>query len=309
MVTSKKFEIIKNLRLATVIGVGAIGTLTTSFLVASGLRNAVASQATLSDLTAILLGCTALGLLLTALFCLLVFHAFSFFESTTLGQGIRLNEAMRMLHAKTNRESLDALKYYGISVFKAKKALGDSFEENVPCKLISTFLSPWFFRSDRIAAFGSDNHCCDFTQIQEIISANQTKWGKAEEHVEEQTGEPPIEVAALERKIADLLEKNKKANLNSTATNARNSQLETQVAEAETHMAILVELTNKVTNEVKPPQRITKDEIKAKYVSIGKLHGITKAPGKYVSIFRKNMPKEIINWSGAPNQGSEDEET
>ncbi|MDR2573572.1 MAG: hypothetical protein LBC94_04380 [Desulfovibrio sp.] len=309
MFTSKKFEIIKNARLVTVIGIGALGILAVSFIVAHLARIGVSSGATISDLTATLLGGTLIGLFVTGLFCLLAFHAFSFFESATLPQAIRLNEAMRMLHAKTNRESLAALKYYRISVFKAKNALGDGVAENVPCKLISTFLSPGFLRSDQNAALGSDNHCCDFTHIQEIIAANKAMWGEAEEQPEEQAGEVSVEVASLERKITDLLEKNKKINLNSTATNARNSQLKTQLAEAESHMAVLVELANKVTNEIKPPHRIKKDEIKAKYVAIGKIYGITEAPGAYVSIFRKNMPKELINWSGAPNQGSGDEET
>jgi|GEM_PF-2839022 len=307
MFTSKKIEIIKNARIITVISLGAAGVLAVSFIVANLVKIGAKSGATGSDLTATLLGGTLIGLLVTGLFCLLAFHAFSFFESATLPEAIRLNEAMRMLHAKTNRESLATLKYYGISVFKAEKALGDDVEKNIPCKLISTFLSPGFLRSDQNAAFGSDTHCCDFTHIQEIIAANKAKWSEDEKQVAEQAEVPPIEVAALERKIADLLEKSKKANLNSTATNARNSQLKTQLAEAENHMAILVELANKVTNEVKPPQRITKDEIKAKYLSIGKIYGIAKAP--YVELFRKAMPEEIINWGGAPNQGSDTEET
>ena len=309
MSVPKKFEIIKNIRLATVIGVGTIGTLATSFLVASGLRNAVSSQATLRDLTAILLGCTALGLLVSALLCLLVFHAFSFFESTTLPQAIRLNEAMRMLHAKTNRESLDALKFYRISVFKAKTALGDRVEKNVPCKLISTFLSPWFFRSDRNAAFGSDNHCCSFTQIQEIIEANEAKWGEVAEQAENQNETASTEVIALERKIADLLEKNKDTTLKYTAASGREGQLKKRLADVESHMAVLVELANRVSNDVKPAQNLTEREIKAKYLAIGKIHGITEAPNAYVDIFRKNMPKEIINWGGAPKQGPSGGET
>jgi hypothetical protein len=74
-------------------------------------------------------------------------------------------------------------------------------------------------------------------------------------------------------------------------------------------MAVLVELANKVTNEIKPPRNITENEIKAKYRAIGKIYDITTAPSVYIDMFRKNMPKEIINWGGAPNQGSTDEET
>lgn len=300
----RKLEIIKNLRLVTVLTIGTLGILGVSFLVAQHLRWSVNSGATLSDITATLLGGTLLGLLIIGLFCLLAFHAFSFFETTTLPQAIRLNEAMRMLHATTNRESLGVLRFYRISVFKAKTAIGYSIEENVSCKLISTFLSPWFFPSDRNAAFGSTNHCCDYSQIQKIITDNKEKWGEPREH----SAEMMVDTIALERRIADLLKKNKEINLNFTAANGRESQLKKQVSEAESHMAVLVELANKVTNEFKYPHRITKDEIKAKYTAIGKIYGITKAPGAYVSIFRKNMPKEIINWGGAPNQDHDDEE-
>ncbi|MBS6828683.1 MAG: hypothetical protein KH208_02255 [Desulfovibrio sp.] len=309
MFTSKKFEIIKNARLVTVIGTGALGILAVSFIVAHLARIGVSSGATISDLTATLLGGTLIGLFVTGLFCLLAFHAFSFFESATLPQAIRLNEAMRMLHAKTNRESLAALKYYRISVFKAKNALGDGVAENVPCKLISTFLSPGFLRSDQNAALGSDNHCCDFTHIQEIIAANKAMWSEAEEHVEEQAGDISIEVAALERKIADLHEEKKEATQKYTAAAGREARLKNRLAETESHMAVLVELANKVTNDFQPPHTITREGVKAKYIAIGKIYGITEAPSAYVDIFRKNMPKDIINWSGAPKQGSEEEKT
>ena len=305
MHSAKKFEVIKSIRLATVIGIGTLGTLGVSLFVAMLLRQAANSGATLNDLTATLLGCLLVGLLVTALLCLLTYHAFSFFESTTLPQAIRLNEAMRMLHATTNRESLAALKYYRISVFRAKKPFGEGVEKNIPCKLISTFLSPWAFRSDQNAAFGSANHCCDFGHIQEIIDANKAKWGK----VTELSDDSATEIAALERKAADLLEKKNKAMENFTAASGREGRLKKQLAEVESHMAVLVELANKVTNEVKPPRNITEPAVRAVYLAIGKIYGISKIPGAYVEIFRKNMPKEIINWGGAPNQGSDDKET
>ena len=50
--------------------------------------------------------------------------------------------------------------------------------DNLRCKRVSTFLSPWFFRSDKNAAFGSDYYCCDFDQIQKIITTNKTPWGE-----------------------------------------------------------------------------------------------------------------------------------
>lgn len=307
MRSSQKFALIKNIRTITVLGIGTLGLLATSFLVANGLRNEAASGATLSGLSATALGVTLLGVFVTALFCLLIFHAFYFFESTTLPQAIRLNEAMRMLHAKTNKESLAALKYYRIDVFRAKAALGEDVKENVPCKLISTFLAPWAFRSDQNAAFGSEYHCCDFEHIQKIVDENKVKWGDIQEELPDDN--TPVDVAAMQRRISDLLEENKKANLKFTAANGRESQLKTQLAEVENHMAVLVELAGKFSTDGKGSDRITKDAFKAKYLAIGKIYGITKVPGAYMEIFRKNMPKEKINWGGAPKQSPDDEQT
>lgn len=303
MHSAKKFNVIKNIRLVTVIGVGTLGAFITAFLVANGLRNSVNAQASLSDLTAILLGGVLIGLLITMLFCLLAFHAFSFFESTTLPQAIRLSEAMRMLHAKTHQEGRAALRFYRINVFKAKQPLGEDVEENVRCHLISTFLSPWSFRSDQNAAFGSATHCCDFAHIQEIISANRLKWAGA---AETQPTGSSVDKAALERKIAELQEKNKEVTQKYTAATGREARAKKRLEEAEGHMAILVELAGKVS---KSQRAFTRDEIKAKYRAIGKIHGLTEAPSAYVEIFRNNMPEEHINRGGAPNQGSGDKET
>lgn len=118
-----------------------------------------------------------------------------------------------------------------------------------------------------------------------------------------------MEVAALERRIADLHEEKKEATQKYTAAAGREARLKNRLAETESHMAVLVELANKVTNDFQPPHTITREGIKTKYIAIGKIHGITEAPSAYVDIFRKNMPKGIINWSGAPKQGSEEEKT
>jgi len=304
MHSSRKLEIIKKLRVATVLGIGTVGVLAVSILVAGGLRNATSANATLNDLTAILLGGVLIGLFVTFLLCLLTFHAFSFFESTILPQAIRLNEAMRMLHAKTHQESRDALKFYRIAVFRTKNALGEGVEENVPCKLISTFLSPWFFRSDQNAAFGSNNHCCDFAQVQQIVADNKEKWGTAEA-----SGDAEKKIVALERTIADLHEKNKESAGKYTAAAGREGRLKKQQAEVNDHMATLVELAHRVTTDFKPPRKITIKEIKAKYLAIGKIYGITDLPEEYVDIFRKAMPEHLINWGGAPSLGSDEEET
>ena len=305
MRNEKRLRLIKNFRAASVAVIATIGTLTTSFLVAMSLRLSVSKGATLNDLTATTLGGTLLGLFLTFLLCLLAFHAFSFFESTTLPQAIRLNEAMQMLYAKTNKERLAALKYYQLDVFKAKDALGDDIRQNVQCKFVSTFLTPWAFRSDQNAAFGSENHCCDFEQIQQIINVNKGKWGCGEES----PSDTSAEIVALQRRIADLREENKQIKGQYTAASGRESQLKGRLAEVENHMAVLVELANKITHEFKPPRKATKDDLKTKYLAIAKIYGITEAPSAYISLFRKNMPAAIINWSGAPNQGVNDEKT
>lgn len=271
MRNEKRLRIVKNLRAASMAIIATVGTLTTSLLVADALRLSVSKGATLDNLTAIMLGSTVFGLFLTFLLCLLAFHAFSFFESTTLPQAIRLNEAMQMLHAKTNKERLATLKYYQIDVFRAKDALGEDVKQDVKCKLVSTFLTPWAFRSDQNAAFGSENHCCDFEQIQQVISRNKEKWGGDEDS----PGDASVEIVALQRKIADLREENKQVKGQYTAASGRESQLKGRLAEVENHMAVLIELANKITNEFKPPRKATKDDIKAKYLAIAKIEVVS----------------------------------
>jgi hypothetical protein len=275
------------------------------------LRRVVDSGGTTNDLAATLLGTLLGGCALTGLFSLLAYYVFSFWGTTTLAQAVRLNEAMRMLHATTHQESLKTLKHYDIAVFKAKNALGEGIEQSVHCKIISTFVSPLFFRVDRLDAFGSAYYCCDFEQIQSIIASNKAKWDAGEQSgvVTEHSGDAAEKNAALDRVIADLHEKNKEITSKYTAASGREGRLKKQQAEVSYHMATLVELANKVTTDFKPPRKITRDEIKAKYLAIGKIYGITEAPGEYVEIFRKAMPKDLINWSGAPSQGSDEEES
>ena len=163
-----------------------------------------------------------------------------------------------------------------------------------------------FFSIDRLNAIGSPYYCCDYEQIQRIIAENRDKWGSETKHLD--TASVDI-IASLERANTDLREKNKEVTQKYTAASGREARLKKQAAEIEAHMAILIELANKVTSDFKPPRKITRDEIKTKYVAIGKIRGITEAPGDYVELFRKTMPKEIINWSGAPNQGADTDET
>ena len=113
----------------------------------------------------------------------------------------------------------------------------------------------------------------------------------------------------MDRVIVDLRERNKEITSKYTAASGREGRLKKQQAEANNHIATLVELANWVTANIKPPQKITIAEIKVKYLAIGKLHGVTDVPGEYVEIFRKAMPEHLINWGGAPNQGADSEET
>ncbi len=115
------------------------------------------------------------GFLVTTPVCLLAYNFFSLWGTTTLPKAIRLNEAMRLLHATTHAESIKVLKHYAISVFRSKTPLGVDVMDNVEYKIISTFLSPLFFRSDRLSALGSAHYCCDYDEIQSIIQAEQNK--------------------------------------------------------------------------------------------------------------------------------------
>lgn len=68
-------------------------------------------------------------------------------------------------------------------------------------------------------------------------------------------------------------------------------------------MTVLIELAHTVTREVKPPRTLSREDIKRKYLAIGKLRGIENVPAAYVELFREAMPKEYINQGGAPCQG------
>lgn len=269
------------------------------------LRIHIARGNELTELGLYLFGYVLLALFLVFLSCLSAYYLFSFNKTAKLPKAVRLSEAMQMLKTHTHNESLEAIRHYGIRIFSTKAELPYGISDDVSCKKVTIFLSFAFFRSDRVRALGSTHYCCDLTQIQSIITGNEVKWGGTGE----KSGDILADRAALERKIADLQDKNKEATQKYTAAAGREGRMKKRLEETEGHIAVLVELASKVSNDIKPPRTITRDEIKAKYVAIGKIHGITEAPGTYVDIFRKNMPKEIINWSGAPKQGSGEEET
>ena len=294
---------INRLRTCAVFGVGAVSTICAAWGTVLVLRVHMARGEGVDALTATLIGCVFVGALCVWLLCLATYHLFSHWRGTILPKAIRLNDAMDLLHAGTHKERLDAIKHYALRIFKTKDELPKGCSDNVKSKEVSTFMSPMFFNIDRLNAIGSAYYCCDYTQLQRIIAANNAKWGIGESKTDNSAGE----IIALKHAVTDLQEKNTKIAGERLAATGRENQLKSQMEEAEIHMGILIELTNKVTNEFKPPRKINKAGIKAKYADIGKIYGIDKAPDKYVELFRKTMPKEIINWSGPSSQGEVNE--
>jgi hypothetical protein len=304
--SDRREKIIRSIRTVAVIVTGGVGVAILSLFVALLLRTSIArGEIVLVNLASSLLMCLFIGSVLIGLCCLTVFHALSFWCSRLLEKAVRLIEAMQMMGAQTHKERLETIRHYSLRIFKTKTELPPGVSEDVLCKEVSTFLSPMFYNTDRLNAIGSPYYCCDFEQIQDIINNNRAKWGDSEDRDDRS----PADIAALERKNDDLQEKNKEIAQKYTAAAGRESQLKKRLEQVESHMAVLVELANKVSSDIRPPNSITEKQIKAKYLTIGKIHGITEAPGAYVDIFRKNMPKEIINWGGAPNQGVGKEET
>jgi len=298
-------KIMSSCRTAAVTIIAVVGIVALSFLCVLLIRLQTSRGEPVVSTAATLIGCLIFGGLLIYLCCMLTYHAFSYWRKATLSKAIRISEAMHEIQAHMHHEKMDDIKRYSIKIFKTKKILQHGVTENVDCNEVSTFLSPMFFNIDRLSAFGSPYYCCDFEQIQTITASNKAKWGGDEKR----SGETAEDVIALERRLADMNEKYKSRTKEYTAASGREGLLKKQMEEVESHMAVLVELANKVTNEVKPPRNITEDGIRTKYLAIGKIYGISKVPGAYVDIFRNNMPKEIINWGGAPKQGSVNEET
>ena len=301
--SSWREKIVQSIRPIAVIVTGGCGAVLLSLLTVQLIRTNIAKGEDLASLAASLLGCLLIGGIFIALCCLAVFHAFSFWRSTSLKKAIRLVEALQMLGAQTHKERIEAIRHNNLRIFKTKTELPPDISEAVQCKEISTFLSPMFFTVDRLNALGSPYYCCDYDQIQSIIAANREKWGI----LGEQSGETAVSVIALERALADMREKYTKVNKECSGAKAREGKLKKQLEEVKDHMVVLIELTNKITNEVKPPKTIIKAKIKEKYLAIGKIYGITTAPVDYVELFRKTMPQEIIHGDGPPTQNIPDD--
>lgn len=294
----QKLNTIRTIRYMAVVIMGMLGLYATAIICAILLRRAVA-DASMYDLGLSVLFMLICGFLITAPICLLVYHFISLWGTTTLPRAVRLNEAMRLLHATTHAESIKTLKHYAINVFRAKSPLGIDVTDNVQCKIVSTFLSPLFFRSDRLNALGSALYCCDYDEIQSIIQSEQNKWTQPSQ-------ESDITIAqlvALEKVNAELRQENKKVTGLYTAASGSVGRLKLQLEDAQKHMAVLIALTHNVTCEVKPPRTLSRDDIKQRYLAIGKPYGVETAPSAYVELFRTTMPTEYINQGGAPRQG------
>ena len=301
---TQKRNTIRTIRFMAVVIMGILGLYMTAIICAMLLRRAVA-DASMYDLSLTVIFVLICGFLVTAPVCLLVYHFFSLWGTTTLPKAIRLNEAMRLLHATTHQESIKVLKHHDISVYRSRIPLGKDATDDVPCKIISTFLSPLFFRSDRLNALGSAYYCCDYDEIQSIIQAEQNKWGQSSQR----SDLTAIQLAALETVNADLRQENKKVTGLYTSASGSAGRLKLQLKDVQKHMAVLIELAHTITREVKPPRTLSREDIKRKYLAIGKLRGIENAPAAYVELFRETMPKEYINQGGAPCQGGEKAET
>nr|WP_294510695.1 hypothetical protein [uncultured Bilophila sp.] len=298
MNAAQKLNTIRTIRYMAVVIVGILGLYATAITCAMLLRRAVA-DASLYDLSLSVIFVLICGILITAPVCFLVYHFFSLWGRTTLPKAIRLNKAMRLLHATTHAESIKTLKHYAINVFRAKVPLGIDVTDNVQCKLISTFLSPLFFHSDRLNALGSAHYCCDYDEIQSIIQTEQNKWGKSLQ----ENDLLAAQLVALEKINAGLRQENKKLTGQYTSASGTAGHMKKQLDAAKNHMAVLILLTHSVICEVKPPRTLSREEITQKYLAIAKSHDIKITSPAYVELFRETMPTKYINQGGAPRQG------
>ena len=150
------------------------------------------------------------------------------------------------------------------------------------------------FGFNKFFALGSPEYCCDATQLSAIVEENQMRW------CGESSVAPSCDAAKLNREIEELKKKYKEMTEKYTSTAGREGKLKNEIEQMEAHIHILVTLANKVTREFTHP--LAKHEITRQYKEIGKTLGVENAPGNYIEIFRRAMPKEYINHGGAPIQ-------
>ena len=139
-------------------------------------------------------------------------------------------------------------------------------------------------------------------------SYNDTKLGQGRDAAKQCIMDNPELAEELEGLIFEELKKKyKEMTANYTGATGREGKLKAEIKQMEAHMHILVALANKATREFTHP--LAKHEITRQYKAIGKTLGVENAPGNYIEIFRKAMPKEYINHGGAPTQIPERQET
>ncbi len=250
--------------------------------------------ASLTGLSLILLWCAVVGGAAVWSICTFCALSVGAWRKHHVNHAIRLSEAMHMLHASTNHEQLEALRHYRIRVFKSHEAIPAGGKIGVDCREVSNFLSPMLLGFNKFFALGSPEYCCDATQISAIVEENQMRWGGESNVV------PNCDTAKFNQEIEELKKKYKEMTGNYTGLTGREGKLKGEIKRMEAHMHILVALANKATREFTHP--LTKHEITRQYKEIGKTLGVENAPGNYIEIFRKAMPKEYINHGGAPTQ-------
>lgn len=248
----------------------------------------------LTGLTLILLWCAVAGGAAVWSICAFCALSVGAWRKHHVDHAVRLSEAMLMLHASTNHEQLEALRHYRIRVFKSHEAIPAGGKFGVDCREVSNFLSPMLLGFNKFFALGSPEYCCDAAQLSAIVEENQMRWGGGS------TVAPNGDAAKSNRKIEELKQKYKDMAAHYTGATGREGKLKTEIEQMKTHMHILVALANKVTREFTHP--LARHEITRQYKEIGKTLGVENAPGNYIEIFRKAMPKEYINHGGAPAQ-------
>lgn len=75
-----------------------------------------------------------------------------------------------------------------------------------------------------------------------------------------------------------------------TSASGSAGRLKLQLKDVQKHMAVLIELAHTITREVKPPRTLSREDIKRKYLAIGKLRGIENAPAAYTDEPQERSP-------------------
>jgi len=265
----------------------------------------IAKDSNYTEIFIISVAILCIGVSLSILFCIFVHHLLAYEGKVCLPKVLRIPEAMTLLHETVTNKKLRTINYYWIKIYKTNFGLGADPVENVDCKEISGFHSWLFWQGDKNRYLGSERICCDYNDIQNIINDNQEKWGncKTDSDISSKAIDKlKLEIVRLQAEKNDFAGKY-------TAANARITKRQKKIDENYQHITVLIKLTNHVIAKYNIKKKITKGQIKKEYLSIGKAYGITSMPNELMHTFRKSMPTELINWSGAPVHGIISEKT